>query len=95
MLAVFMSVVVALSSHTHASQTHATNFPTRGKVVPGRNIGGICTPDQAIAPRVIEPAVRTCMLDGSTVSSKSTVCKSGIMFVCDDGDWRNLGVPCR
>ena len=41
MLAVFMSVVVALTSHAHASQTHATNFPTRGKVVPGRNIGGI------------------------------------------------------
>jgi hypothetical protein len=36
-----MSVVVALSSHSHASQTHSTNFPTRGKVVPGKTIGGI------------------------------------------------------
>jgi len=59
-----------------------------------RNIGGVCQPDLA-APRVIEPVGRTCMLEGSTVSSKSTVCKSGIMYACDDGDWRNLGVPCR
>ena len=41
MLAVLMSVLVALSSHTHAGQSHAANFPTRGKVVPGKNIGGI------------------------------------------------------
>jgi hypothetical protein len=40
-LAVLMSVVVALSSHSHAGQAHASNFPSRGKVVPGRNIGGI------------------------------------------------------
>jgi hypothetical protein len=40
-LAVLMSVVVALSSHAHASQAHASNFPSRGKVVPGKNIGGI------------------------------------------------------
>jgi hypothetical protein len=40
-LAVLMSVVVALSSHSHAGQAHATNFPARGKVVPGKNIGGV------------------------------------------------------
>jgi hypothetical protein len=40
-LAVLMSVVVALSSHAHAGQAHASNFPTRGKVVPGKSIGGI------------------------------------------------------
>jgi hypothetical protein len=40
-LAVLMSVVVALSSHAHAGQAHASNFPSRGKVVPGKNIGGI------------------------------------------------------
>jgi hypothetical protein len=34
-------VVVALSSHTHAGQAHSANFPTRGKVVPGKTIGGI------------------------------------------------------
>jgi hypothetical protein len=60
-----------------------------------KNIGGLCSPDQIAAPRVINPGGRTCMLDGSTVSSKSTVCKSGVMYACDDGDWRNLGMPCR
>jgi hypothetical protein len=40
-LAVFMSVVVALSAHAHAGQRRADNFPTRGKVVPGKTIGGI------------------------------------------------------
>jgi len=38
---------------------------------------------------------RTCMLDGTTVASASTVCKQGVMFLCNDGDWRNLGTPCR
>jgi hypothetical protein len=36
-----MSVVVALSAHSHAAQGHTTNFPTRGKVVPGKNIAGV------------------------------------------------------
>lgn len=49
------------------------------------------------APRVAPiPAVgKTCMLDGSTVSHASTVCKSGTMFACDNGEWRNLGTPCQ
>jgi hypothetical protein len=49
------------------------------------------------APRVapIPPVGKTCMLDGSTVSHSSTVCKSGTMFACDNGEWRNLGTPCQ
>jgi len=52
------------------------------------------------APRVapvvpIPPVGKTCMLDGSTVSHASTVCKSGTMFACDNGEWRNLGTPCQ
>lgn len=38
---------------------------------------------------------RTCMLDGTTVASASTVCKQGVTYLCNDGDWRNLGTPCR
>jgi hypothetical protein len=38
---------------------------------------------------------RTCMLEGTTVASASTVCKEGVTFLCNDGDWRNLGTPCR
>jgi hypothetical protein len=41
MLAVLMSAIVALSAHAHAAQSHGVNFPTRGKVVPGKTIGGI------------------------------------------------------
>jgi hypothetical protein len=41
MLALLMSVVVTLSSHGSAAQSHSSGFPTRGKVVPGRTIGGI------------------------------------------------------
>ncbi len=51
------------------------------------------------APRVAPvpvPAIgKTCMLDGSTVSHASTVCKSGTMFMCDNGEWRNIGTPCQ
>lgn len=38
---------------------------------------------------------RTCMLAGTTVASASTVCKEGTTYLCNDGDWRNLGTPCR
>lgn len=38
---------------------------------------------------------RTCMLEGATVSSSSTVCKAGEMHVCEDGQWRNLGAACK
>jgi len=49
-----------------------------------------------VAPVAPIPAVgKTCMLDGSTVSHASTVCKSGTMFACDNGEWRNLGTPCQ
>jgi hypothetical protein len=53
-------------------------------------------PRPAVVPVVPVPAVgKTCMLDGSTVSHTSTVCKSGTMFACDNGEWRNLGTPCQ
>jgi hypothetical protein len=38
---------------------------------------------------------RTCMYNGATVSTESTICKSGITFRCDDGEWQNVGSACR
>ena len=61
-----------------------------------RSLGVSCPREAADAPRVIPPVARTCMMDGgSTVASGSTVCRSGVMFACDDGSWRNLGAPCQ
>jgi hypothetical protein len=61
-----------------------------------RSLETACAADQGTMPHVVAaPGARTCMLEGSTVSNASTVCKSGTMYVCDDGDWRNLGTPCR
>jgi hypothetical protein len=54
-----------------------------------------CSPDVVAAPRVQPAPLRTCMMEGSTVASSSTVCKSGEMYMCEDGQWRNLGTPCR
>ena len=41
MLALVMSVLLAGMSHGTASSAHASNFPTRGIVVPGQSIGGV------------------------------------------------------
>ena len=41
------------------------------------------------------PVGRTCMYNGATVATESTICKSGITFRCEDGEWRNLGTTCR
>jgi len=41
------------------------------------------------------PAGSTCMFDGATVATASTICKTGITFRCDEGEWRNLGTACQ
>jgi hypothetical protein len=41
------------------------------------------------------PTGRTCMYNGATVATESTICKSGIAFRCEDGEWRNLGTTCQ
>ncbi len=58
------------------------------------NLGVTCTVagDQPLAPL---PPARTCMYNGATVASSSTICKSGTTFLCDNGDWRNLGTACQ
>jgi hypothetical protein len=38
---------------------------------------------------------RTCMYNGATVATESTICKAGVTFRCDDGEWRNLGSACQ
>ena len=43
----------------------------------------------------VAPAGRTCMYNGATVATQSTICKSGITFRCEDGEWRNLGSVCQ
>ena len=41
MVALVMSLVVALTSHSSAHQTRAAGFPVNGKVIPGQTIGGV------------------------------------------------------
>lgn len=58
------------------------------------NLGVPCTLGDAPAPRP-QPDGRTCMFGDVTVSSSSTVCKSGTTFLCNNGEWLNLGTLCR
>lgn len=62
-----------------------------------KSLGVACPPDQAVVPPRVPAgdAPRTCMLDGSTVGHSSTVCKSGVTYLCENGEWRNLGTPCK
>lgn len=53
-----------------------------------------CTPNGEPGAR-IESAGRTCMYNGATVATESSICKAGITFRCEDGDWHNLGTTCR
>jgi hypothetical protein len=46
-------------------------------------------------PARVAPGERTCMYNGATVATQSTICKSGVAFHCEDGEWRNLGSGCR
>jgi len=47
------------------------------------------------APMRLVPAGHTCMYNGATVATESTICKSGVTFRCKDGDWQNLGTACQ
>jgi hypothetical protein len=53
-----------------------------------------CTGDADVAARMASEG-RTCMYHSATVATRSTICKSGITFRCDDGEWRNLGSACQ
>ena len=41
------------------------------------------------------PVGRPCMYNDATVATESTICKSGIMFRCENGEWHNLGTACQ
>ncbi len=49
------------------------------------------------SPIRIVPDGRTCLLEGggSTVANSSSVCHSGSTYLCNDGEWLNLGTLCR
>ncbi|MGD0959804.1 MAG: hypothetical protein ABSB19_08360 [Methylomonas sp.] len=59
-----------------------------------RNIGVACSGGES--PMRVVPGGRTCMLEGgNTVSTSSSVCRSGSTYLCSDGEWINLGTLCR
>jgi len=35
------------------------------------------------------------MFNDATVASNSTICRSGTTYLCNDGEWTNLGTLCR
>jgi hypothetical protein len=43
----------------------------------------------------VQPSGDTCMYEGATVASGSTICKSSSTFLCNNGEWVNLGTLCR
>jgi hypothetical protein len=47
------------------------------------------------SPVRVIPSGDTCMFSGATVASGSTICQSGSTFLCNDGEWLNLGTLCR
>ena len=55
----------------------------------------VACPNAGDAPVLVAPARRTCMHNGATVATDSSMCKSGITFRCEDGEWRNLGTTCQ
>lgn len=57
-------------------------------------LGIACTGSGQLAAGV-PPDGRTCMYNEATVATGSTICKAGVTFRCDDGDWHNLGTSCR
>jgi hypothetical protein len=60
-----------------------------------KSLAVACGGSAPVANGVAPGPPRTCMLEGTTVASASTVCKEGVTMLCNDGDWRNLGTPCR
>jgi hypothetical protein len=47
------------------------------------------------APLEIAPYGASCTYEGATVASSSAICQSGTTFVCNNGQWVNLGTLCR
>jgi hypothetical protein len=47
------------------------------------------------SPIRVIPSGDTCMFSNATVASGSTICQSGSTFLCNNGEWVNLGTVCR
>lgn len=58
------------------------------------SVGITCVPIPEVAAHRA-PAGRTCMYNGATVATDSSICKSGVAFRCNDGEWSNLGTACQ
>lgn len=58
------------------------------------NLAVACTASGQVAARM-PAAGRTCLYNGATVATESTICKAGITFRCEDGEWHNLGTTCQ
>jgi hypothetical protein len=59
-----------------------------------RSLASPCTVLSGNTVRVV-PQGDTCMYESATVASGSTICKSSSTFLCNDGQWVNLGTACR
>lgn len=59
-----------------------------------RSLSTPCTLGDSPVVKVV-PGGRTCMFDTVTVASSSTICKSGTTYLCNDGEWVNMGTLCR
>jgi hypothetical protein len=35
------------------------------------------------------------MFNDATVATNSTLCRNGLTYLCNDGEWTNLGTLCR
>lgn len=59
-----------------------------------KSIGAACT---VLSANTIEirRSGDICHYEDATVASGSTICKSSSTFLCNDGEWINLGTLCR
>jgi hypothetical protein len=57
------------------------------------SLGRPCSVTNAASLRVA-PRGTGCSYEGTTVSSSSAICQSGTTFLCNDGQWVNLGTTC-
>jgi hypothetical protein len=82
------------STYSHGSTACQSGTQYRCDDGAWRSLAVACTGGSDGAARMA-PDERTCMYNGATVATQSTICKSGITFLCEDGEWRNLGSACQ
>jgi hypothetical protein len=57
------------------------------------SLGRSCSVTNAATLRVA-PYGTECSYNGATVANSSAICQSGTTFLCNDGQWINLGTTC-